>query len=289
VLIGPEDEVLMADPGYPCNRHFVRLMEGNAVGIAVGPESGWQLTPELVASRWTDRTAAVLLASPSNPTGTLLSDSALRGIIEVAEDRGGIAIVDEIYHGLVYERSLPTALGYSDNVVVINSFSKYFGMTGWRLGWAVVPEGCIREFDKLAQNVFLSPPTISQRAALAAFQPETIAILDARRDEFRARRDFLGSALREIGIDIPVFPQGAFYFYADVSRFTDDSFAFAHDLMHGAGVAITPGRDFGSNAPEKHVRIAYTTALDRLAVAVERLSKFLHPLPGGERVARSAG
>jgi len=275
VLIDPGDEVLMADPGYPCNRNFVRMMGGVPVEIPVGAESAYQLLPEMVARHWTPGTRAVMVASPSNPTGTLMPEDQLRAIVAMARERGGAVIVDEIYHGLVYEGNYTTALKSSDDVFVINSFSKYFNMTGWRLGWMVAPQAYMRELDKLSQNVFLAAPTPAQHAALAAFTPETIAILEQRRAEFRARRDFLLPALRELGFRIPVVPQGAFYIYADCSGLTDDSFTLARDLLEIAGVAITPGADFGANAAERHVRFAYTNAIPVLAEGVERIGSFL--------------
>ncbi len=275
VLIDPGDEVLMADPGYPCNRNFVRLMGGVPAEIAVGAASAYQLLPEMVAQHWTPRTRAVMVASPSNPTGTLMPEDSLRAIIAIARERGGAVIVDEIYHGLVYDGICTTALKFSDDVLVINSFSKYFNMTGWRLGWMVVPDAYVRELDKLSQNIYLSAPTPAQHAALAAFEPATLAILEARRAEFRARRDFLVPALRALGFGIPVVPQGAFYLYADCSGLTDDSFTFARDLLETAGVAITPGADFGANAAARHVRFAYTNAIPVLAEGVKRIGGFL--------------
>jgi len=275
VLVDPGDRVLMADPGYPCNRHFTRLMEGEAVGVAVGPETNYQLTAGLLAAHWDERSIAALLASPSNPTGTLVSRDSLREMQGVVEERGGRLIVDEIYHGLIYEGDSHTALAASDQLFVINSFSKYFCMTGMRLGWLVAPEAYVREIDKLAQNIFLAAPTISQHAALAAFEPATRTILDEQREAFRQRRDFLLPALRELGFGIPCAPQGAFYLYADCSRFSDDSAAFAHELLEQAGVAVTPGKDFGANASECHLRFAYTTAMSELEKGVERLARFL--------------
>ncbi len=274
-LVSPGDQILIADPGYPCNRHFIRLMEGDAVRIPVGPETRWQLTAELVERYWTPRTVGVLVGSPSNPTGTVLSDEELRRIVEVVEDRDGRLLMDEIYHGLIYEGSVSSALQFSDEVFIINSFSKYFGMTGWRLGWAIAPESYVRELDKLAQNLFLAPSTLSQQAALAAFKPETLAILEERREEFRRRRDYLLPALRDLGFGIPVVPRGAFYLYANVERFTSDSYGWARDILHQAGVAITPGRDFGSNRPDLHVRFACTTSIDRLEEGVHRLREFI--------------
>lgn len=274
-LIGPGDGVLMADPGYPCNRNFVRLMDGMADEIAVGADTAYQLTPDMVASRWRENTRAVMVASPSNPTGTLMPAAALRDIAAIARARGGSVIVDEIYQGLVYENETTTALSFADDVFVINSFSKYFNMTGWRLGWLVAPAPYVREIEKLAQNIFLAASTPAQHAALAAFAPETLEILEARRAEFRARRDFLLPALREIGFGIPVAPQGAFYIYADCSELSDDSFAFSRALLEEAGVAITPGADFGANAAGRHVRFAYTNAIPVLAEGVKRIAEFL--------------
>lgn len=275
VLVDPGDEILLADPSYPCNRHFVRFCEGRAVGVPVGADSDYQLTPERVEAHWGPRTVAAMLASPSNPTGTLVSRPALEGVLDVARRHGGRLIVDEIYHGLVYDEQPATALASGDDVFVINSFSKYFGMTGWRLGWLVAPQECVREAEKLAQNLFLAASTPAQHAALAAFTPPARAIFEARREAFRQRRDFLLPALREIGFGVPVTPRGAFYIYADASRFTDDSYAFCFRLLEETGVAITPGIDFGSHEAARYVRFAYTTSLENLQEAVERLRRFL--------------
>ncbi|MBK9130554.1 MAG: pyridoxal phosphate-dependent aminotransferase [Gammaproteobacteria bacterium] len=274
-LLDPGDEVLMADPGYPCNRHFVRMFEGVAVGVPVDAGTGYQLSAELIAARWTPRTRAVMLATPSNPTGTVIAPEELERIAALVEARGAALIVDEIYQGLVYEGRGGTALSQPGTVFVLNSFSKYFCMTGWRLGWLVAPERFIPAIDRLAQNIFLAAPTPAQHAALACFEPVTLAILEQRREEFRARRDFLLPALRDLGFDIPLAPQGAFYLYADCSRHATDSQAFCLDLLERAGVAITPGRDFGHHRPERHVRFAYTTAIEQLREGVERLEKYL--------------
>jgi aspartate/methionine/tyrosine aminotransferase len=275
VLVNPGDEVLMSDPGYPCNRNFVRLIEGVPVGIPVGFDSDYQLTVELLEAYWSRRTVAVLLASPANPTGTLVPQESLEQMLAVVEAHDGWVIVDEIYHGLLYETEATTALALSERVFVVNSFSKYFGMTGWRLGWLVAPEGYVREAEKLAQNLFLAPSTPAQYAALAAFTPAAINIFEARRQQFQKRRDFLLPALRELGFMIPITPQGAFYLYADCSRFTSDSYAFAMNLLETAGVAITPGIDFGSHQAERHVRFAYTNSLENLAKGVDRLQQVL--------------
>jgi aspartate/methionine/tyrosine aminotransferase len=217
----------------------------------------------------------VLLASPSNPTGTTVPTDALAAIVEWVHGRGGFVLVDEIYHELVYGDPLPTALSLSDEVFLINSFSKYFCMTGWRLGWVVAPERNVRGLERLAQNAFICAPVPSQHAALAAFAPETIAILEERRREFQRRRDFLVPALRELGFRIPITPEGAFYVYAGIERFGGDSHTFAHRALEEAGVAVTPGLDFGANSPERYVRFAYTRAMEELREGVSRLRELL--------------
>jgi len=274
-LVNPGDEVLLADPGYPANRHFVRVVEGAPRAIPVDASTSYQLAPAHLERNWGQRTVAALVASPSNPTGTLISTERLAAMAEIARVKGGTLIVDEIYHGLVYEGDYTTALSFADDVFVINSFSKYFNMTGWRLGWLVAPELYVRELDKLAQNLYLAAPTPAQYAALAAFDPETLAILAERALEFKARRDYLVPELRKLGFDIPVTPQGAFYIYAGCGGLTKDSFAFARDLLEQSGVAITPGVDFGANAPERHVRFAYTNSIGRLQEGISRIAKFL--------------
>ena len=276
VLVNPGAQVLMADPGYPCNRHFVRLVEGEAGYIPVDADTQYQLTAQALRKHWTGRTTAALIASPANPTGTLVPARELRAMAELVAAQGGQLIVDEIYHGLVYETEAPTALSVSDRVFVINSFSKYFGMTGWRLGWVVVPEGYEREFDKLAQNLFLAASTPAQYAALAAFAPATIEILEQRRQAFQERRDFLLPKLRRLGFEIPVTPQGAFYLYANSRALDRDSYALCNRMLQEAGVAATPGLDFGRHRAAEHVRFAYTTNLDRLREGVERLEDFLY-------------
>lgn len=275
VLLSPGDEVLIADPSYPCNRHFVRTLEGQAKLISTSPESAYQLTAAMVEAHWSDKTVGAMLASPSNPTGTMIAPAEMRAIADVVHARGGRLIVDEIYHGLTYGCDAMTALAISDEVFVLNSFSKYFQMTGWRIGWLVVPPAYIREIEKLAQNLFICPPTLAQHAALAAFRPETLAIVEARRAEFQRRRDFLLPALTQLGFAVPVTPVGAFYIYADCSRVCSDTFTFAERLLHEAGVAMTPGRDFGVAAPQRYMRLTYTTSLEKLAEGVERIRRFL--------------
>ena len=274
-LLNPGKTVLMADPGYPCNRNFVRFLEGRSRTIPVTADSGYQLTAAQVEANWDTTTAAVLLASPSNPTGTLVPPDEMQAISNIVQQRGGRLLVDEIYHGLVYDSKAETILALNEEAFVINSFSKYFGLTGWRIGWLVAPEATIPDLDKLAQNLFLAAPTPAQHAALAALSPETLTILEQRREAFRQRRDYLLPALRELGFDIPVTPQGAFYLYANCERFSDNSLEFAEALLEEAGVAVTPGLDFGVNQPEKHLRFAYTTSMQRLEEGIRRLRQFV--------------
>ncbi|MFP3873971.1 MAG: aminotransferase class I/II-fold pyridoxal phosphate-dependent enzyme, partial [Thiohalophilus sp.] len=257
--------------------NFAHFLDARVQAVPVQADTGYQLSLAQVQQHWRDDTRVVMLASPANPTGTLIPPDELNAIIGWVEAQGGYVIVDEIYHGLVYGEAPPTALACGERVFVINSFSKYFGMTGWRIGWLAAPADQIPALDKLAQNLFLSASTPAQHAALAAFEPQTLDILEQRRAAFEQRRDFLLPALRGIGFDIKVEPQGAFYLYADCSRFTDDSFAFARSLLRETGVAVTPGNDFGDNRPEQHIRFAYTTSLDRLKEGVRRLQKRLVP------------
>ena len=276
VLLDAGDEVLLSDPGYPCNRHFVRTLGGVPRLVPVGPETRYQLLAADARDAWTPRTRIAMVATPSNPTGTMVTAAEIEALAALCRERGGTLLVDEIYHGLVYAGDAGTsAAGAGEDVVVINSFSKYFQMTGWRLGWMVVPPRLARDVEKLAQNLFISPSTLAQHAALACFLPETIAIVEERRAELDRRRRFLIPALGKLGFRVPVEPQGAFYVYADCSPLTGDSFAFARDVLTKAGVAFTPGKDFGHNAPEKHVRIAYTQPIARLEEAVGRIARYL--------------
>jgi aspartate/methionine/tyrosine aminotransferase len=276
-LLSPGDQVLMADPGYPCNRHFVRLFEGEAVGIPVGPGSGYQLTADLIRARWTPRTVAVLIASPANPTGTLVPAGEMARIARTVAELGGVLIVDEIYHGLTYGTDAVSALACEGEVLVVNSFSKYYGMTGWRLGWLVAPPAWIEPLDRLAQNIFLASNTPAQHAALAAFEEPVRAELERRRQTFAQRRDYLLPALRELGFGIPVTPEGAFYLYADSSPFSDDSERFSRQLLGRTGVAITPGIDFGVHGARRHVRFSYANTVENLREGVRRLGEYLKP------------
>jgi aspartate/methionine/tyrosine aminotransferase len=297
VLVDPGDAVLLCDPGYPCNRHLVRLVEGLAVPLPVGPQTRFQPTPAQVEAAWEDRTRALLVATPSNPTGTVVGPDELRALHATVRGRGGCLVVDEIYQELAYESAPHTALALeAEDVIVVNSFSKYFGMTGWRVGWLVAPPAWVGALDRLAQNLYIAAPTVAQHAAIAAFAPETTAILEARRRTFGERRDWLVPALERLGLRIAARPQGAFYVYADCSAFTDDSFALAGRLLEETGVAVTPGADFGTSQPERHLRFAYTTGLERLQEGVRRIGRFLDvagprfaanaPFPSGRRSHR---
>ncbi|WP_430009616.1 pyridoxal phosphate-dependent aminotransferase [Methylophaga lonarensis] len=279
-LLERDRHVMLADPGYPCNRHFARFIEGRVNAVNVDAASNFQLDAALVAKHWNQETDLLLLASPSNPTGTVLEQAQLAQIAEQVRLQGGQLIVDEIYHGLTYDGFVaPTALSVDDEAIVINSFSKFFGMTGWRLGWLVVPERLVAVMDKLAQNLFLAAPTLAQYAALAAFEPETQQILEQRRQAFEQRRDRLMPGLKKLGFKIDSTPRGAFYIYADCSALLDketpDSMRLCQRLLHEAGVAITPGLDFGQHRAAHYCRFAYTNELNRLDEAVKRIADWL--------------
>lgn len=272
LLVDPGKHWLLADPGYPCNRHFLRLVEGAAQLVPVGPETAYQLTPELVARQWNADSVGALVASPANPTGTVLSAAQLSALSQSLKARGGHLVVDEIYHGLTYGMDAASVLQVDDEAFVLNSFSKYYGMTGWRLGWLVAPPQAVRELEKLAQNLYISASSIAQHAALACFEPDSIAIFEQRRAAFRERRDYLLPALRALGFRIEVEPEGAFYLYADVSAFTDDAQAFCAHFLETEHVAFTPGLDFGHHRANEHVRLAYTQEVPRLEEAVRRIA-----------------
>jgi len=278
-LVGEGDEVLMPDPCYPCNRHFVSSYGGKPVLIPAGAEDRYQLSAAHVAANWTERSRGVLVASPSNPTGTSMTPQQLEAMLTAVRERGGFAMIDEIYQGLSYDHQPVSALALDENVITVNSFSKYFSMTGWRLGWLVVPDALVPTFEKLAQNLFICAPTVAQQAALACFSQEALDIYEERRREFQRRRDFLVPALRDLGFEVPVMPDGAFYVYADISKLAhpqaQDSTAFCWSVLKEAHVAIVPGDDFGFAAPSRHVRFSYATKLERIEEALARLSRFL--------------
>lgn len=276
-LVEEGNEILMPDPCYPCNRHFVSAFGGAPILIPSGADDRYQLSARHVAANWTAHTRGVMVASPSNPTGTSMTEPQLVAMLEAVRARRGFAIVDEIYQGLSYDGAPVTALAHGDEVITVNSFSKYFSMTGWRLGWLVVPDALVPVFEKLAQNLFICPPTVAQHAALACFSDDALAIYEERRLEFKRRRDFLVPALRDLGFKVPVMPDGAFYVYADITgvphKDARDSSAFAWSVLREASVAIVPGDDFGFAAPARHVRFSYATAYERLEEAVDRMAR----------------
>ncbi len=277
-LVEPGAEVLMADPCYPCNRHFVAAFEGRATMVASGPTERFQLSDAMVRTHWGEATAGVLLASPSNPTGTSILPAELGKIVQTVRDKGGFTIVDEIYQGLSYDAPPFSALSLGEDVIVINSFSKYFSMTGWRLGWLVMPPCLIGEVEKLAQNFFICPSAIAQYAALACFTPESLAIFEQRKAEFKRRRDYFVPALRELGFSVPVMPDGAFYVYADCSALlypgVADADQLAKAILYEAGVAVVPGLDFGPHTEKHYIRMSYATSLENLQQAVARMRTF---------------
>ena len=270
------DEVLMPDPSYPCNRHFVAAAEAVARLLPCPAEQRFQLDADAVAKAWGPATRGVLLASPSNPTGTSIHPDEMRRISQVVQAQGGVCVVDEIYLGLSFDDTYGhSALALGDHIVSVNSFSKYFSMTGWRLGWLVVPEALVSPIERLAQNLFICASSIAQHAALACFEPESITEYERRRTEFAARRDLVVPALNVMGLKVPVLPDGAFYAYADCSAHHADSWDFSFELMHQAHVALTPGRDFGRHDPERWLRLSYATSREQLEQALHRLKRVL--------------
>lgn len=279
-LFEPGDEVLMPDPSYPCNRHFVTAAGATPRLLSTTAGTRFQLDAASVAAAWSPATRGVLLASPSNPTGTSIATAEMAAIAQAVRARGGVTIVDEIYLGLSYEEafghsalSLPDTLG--DDIVSINSFSKYFGMTGWRLGWMVLPPDLVAPIEKLAQNLYICASSVAQHAALACFEPASLAEYETRRAEFRRRRDYIVPALRQLGLDVPVEPDGAFYVWFDCSKFSASSWDFCFDMMDRAHVALTPGRDFGPAQAERFVRLSFASSMAQLETACERLARAL--------------
>ncbi|MFZ9665022.1 MAG: pyridoxal phosphate-dependent aminotransferase [Limnohabitans sp.] len=280
-LIEQGDEMLMPDPSYPCNRHFVSAAEGRAVLLPTRAEQRFQLSADQVREHWGAQTRGVLLASPSNPTGTSIAPEEMRRIHAEVQSRGGITMVDEIYLGLSYDATFGhSALALDDQVISLNSFSKYFNMTGWRLGWMVVPEALVPAIERLAQNLYICPSTVAQQAALACFEPESLRVFEARRAEFQARRDAFIPALQSLGLSVPVMPDGAFYAWADCTQAcaqlgVKDSWDFAFEVMRRAHVAITPGRDFGQADTARFVRFSTASSMQTLQTSVERLRQLL--------------
>ncbi|HXD06131.1 MAG TPA: pyridoxal phosphate-dependent aminotransferase [Burkholderiaceae bacterium] len=275
-LFEPGDEVLLPDPSYPCNRNFIAAAGAHARLLPSGAAQRFQLSAHAVAQAWGERTKGVLLASPSNPTGTSIDPQEMARIVATVRERGGATLVDEIYLGLSYEEPFGhSALKLGEDVISINSFSKYFSMTGWRLGWVVLPSALVGAVEKLAQHLFICPSTVAQHAALACFEAESIAEYEARRHAFKARRDFIVPALESIGLPVPVMPDGAFYVWADVSAHSASSWDFSFDILRRAHVALTPGRDFGQAATQSFVRLSYASSMEHLQEAADRLRRAL--------------
>ena len=282
-LIDRGDEILMPDPSYPCNRHFVSAADGTAVLLPTSAEERFQLSAAKVAAAWGPKTRGVLLASPSNPTGTSIDPAELHRILDVVLKHGGITLIDEIYLGLSHDDAFgQSALAIDNSVISINSFSKYFNMTGWRLGWLVVPEQLTPVLERLAQNLFICASSVAQHAALACFEHESLTEYERRRTEFKARRDYFIPALNDLGLTVPVPPDGAFYAWADCTAACQklglkDSWEFAFAALENAHVAITPGRDFGTDQTARFVRFSTANSMAELQTAISRLKAWLQP------------
>ena len=268
VLLNAGDRIVLSDPSYPCYKNFAHLLDIEPVFVNVDKSTNYEIRVEMLKDI---EFKAVHISSPQNPTGTLYSEKTLKEISEFCEERKAFLISDEIYHGLVYERKEHTALEFSDKAIVINGFSKYFCMPGFRIGWIILPEELVRKAEIVIQNVFISAPTLSQYAALGAFDYE---YLEKVKNTFKERRDFLYKELKEI-FEIEVKPQGAFYIWANISKYSEDSYKFSLELLRKAKVAITPGVDFGKNKTNKYVRFAYTRDLDELKEGVRRIKEFI--------------
>lgn len=296
LLLEPGDELLLADPGYPCNRYIPLLAGARPRLVPVGADSGYQLDANHAAAAWTSAARGMLVASPANPTGTMLARSECQALLQLAAQRDGWLLMDEIYQGLVYPRSLeqlPADSRHGDapegclstvlslpeaaagRLFVLNSFSKYFGMTGWRVGWMVLPPELVPVVERLAQNFYIAPSTVGQHAALAALSDTAMEVHETRRRAFCERRNCLVAGLRALGIDVPVTPEGAFYVYADVGRLGWNSVEFCEALLQQEGVAVTPGTDFGTHRAGEHVRFAYTAPVERIEVALARIGRLL--------------
>jgi aspartate/methionine/tyrosine aminotransferase len=279
-LVEPGTAVLMADPGYPCNRHFVAAFGGEARAVPVGAAQRFQLDAASVRAHWADDVRGVLLASPGNPTGTSLAHDELGRIVDAVRERGGYAMVDEIYLGLSYGTTPRSALALGEDIVSIGSFSKYFHLTGWRLGWLVLPPAWVGAFEKLAQNLYICAPALAQHAALACFEEPTQALLRERRDELRSRRDAIVPALRALGFGVPAEPDGAFYVWLDASGLGNDSERLASELLEDCAVAVVPGKDFCQHDPQRWLRLSYAADRAALDEALARMRGWL-----GQRTA----
>lgn len=273
--INPGDKVICTDPGYPCNKHFVSLLDAEPLFMPLSAADGFAVSLDVLKQHWQEGVSAVMLASPANPTGACIDPAELRAIADFVASNNAYLIMDEIYSALHYGEPQPSLALHNSNTIVINSFSKYFGMTGWRIGWLLAAEDIIEAVDILAQNIYLAPPTLSQHAAMAAFDQATLAICEQRRLEFQNRRDYLVQALRDLGFKITHTPQGAFYIYAELPDGFDNSDEFCRDLLQQASVAVTPGRDFSQLSAQKFLRFTYTGELTRLQTGVERIAGYI--------------
>lgn len=276
-VINPGDEILMPDPSYPANQNFVLAAGGVPRLIPTRADDRFHLSAQDIETHWTERTRGVLIASPSNPTGATIGKDNLRALIDAVRARAGFIIMDEIYLGLYYEDKPKSALCLDDDIIIINSFSKYFHMTGWRLGWTILPDWLTPSTEKLTASLSICAPTLAQHAALACFHEDSMAIYEQRRLAFKQRRDYLLPALQDLGFGIPVQPDGAFYIYADISQFSTDSMDFAQRLLHQAHVAVVPGIDFGPHFAKQMLRFSYATPQNLLEQAIERLQRLLQP------------
>ena len=273
MLLNVDEGFLMTDPGYPCNRHFLHAFEAEPQLVPVTADDHFQLTPALIERHWKDNTRGALIASPANPTGAVIARKDLEQIANAIKERNGYLVVDEIYHGLVYgDVAQDSVLSIDPSAFVVNSFSKYFGMTGWRLGWMVVPTDAVKIAEKLSQNLFICPSSVAQYAALGAFSTDAKNEMERNKAEFKKRRDFLVPALRKLGFGVPLMPEGAFYVYAKLPAGLGSSEAFAQSLLEQHHVAITPGTDFGTYLAEDYARFSYSQDLETLKKGVERIT-----------------
>lgn len=275
-LINSGDEVLLPEPGYPCNSNLLHMVDATSRRVFMDEKNAMALSMSALQAATNEKSKALLIASPSNPLGNVQSLEQWRDISAFCQSNQIALIADEIYHGLVFDGIAPTALEADDNAWVVQSFSKFYGMTGWRLGWLVVPEQAIDACERIAQNLYLSASSIAQYAALRCFDADVEQESFAKRDELKVRRDYLMTALPKIGLNILANPDGAFYLYIDVSPYTSDSLVWCSDVLNETGVALAPGADFGGPSPNTTARLAYTVGVERLAEAVDRLNRFLN-------------
>jgi aspartate/methionine/tyrosine aminotransferase len=269
LLTSREKRLLLSDPSYPCYKNFAYFLDTEPVFVKIGKDTHYEILPDEVKSQ--KDIGAIVVSSPANPVGNLYRDETMRELIGLAGEGGCWFISDEIYHGLVYDKKERTALEFSDRVIVVNSFSKYFCMPGYRLGWMILPEELVRKAEIIMQNIYIAANTPAQYAALEAFDEEYLRTV---RQTYKQRRDFLYNELKDI-FNIDAAPDGAFYIWADISRYSSNAIEFCSRLLETKAVAVTPGIDFGSNRTEQYVRFAYTQDIEKLKVGVERIKEFL--------------